>query len=140
MSPVAVHPRPGSGLGFLNPLVSHSGFLEGESSAFPLPTVAQLPASPSRTLSSDQEGHPPRNPGAWLSPTLKLAPTQPSLFSRFVRETVPAQASTGFLAQAPRLFSQFPSGLSCLSSAKKMGGTKHSGRTKTPRRLSSFVF
>jgi hypothetical protein len=35
--------------------------------------------------------------------------TQPSLFSHFSRETVPAQASTDFLIQHPRLF---PRGLS----------------------------
>ncbi len=38
-----------------------------------------------------------------VSPASKLAPTQPSLFSRLARETVPAQASTGFLTPAPRL-------------------------------------
>jgi hypothetical protein len=56
---VVVHPRQGSVLGFVSPLVS---------------------------------------------PARKLAPTQPSLFSRFAQETVSAQASTGFLTQAPRLF------------------------------------
>jgi len=35
----------GSGMGFVSPLVSRSVPLEGESSAFPLPTVASLPAS-----------------------------------------------------------------------------------------------
>gem|GEM_PF-4301762 len=39
-----------------------------------------------------------------VSPTRKLASTHPSLFSLFGRETVPAQSSTGFLAQYPRLF------------------------------------
>ncbi|MEW5902158.1 MAG: hypothetical protein AB1715_11905, partial [Acidobacteriota bacterium] len=34
----------------------------------------------------------------------QLTPTHPSLFSPFGRETVPAQSSTGFLAQHPRLF------------------------------------
>ena len=38
------------------------GFLEGESFAFPLPTVASLRASPSRTSSCDQRGLPPWNP------------------------------------------------------------------------------
>jgi len=49
-------------MGFVSPLVSRSVPLEGESSAFPLPTVALLPASPSRTPSCDQGGHPPWNP------------------------------------------------------------------------------
>src|SRR5512136_763339 len=41
-----------------------------------------------------------------VSPARKLASTHPSLFSPFGRETVPAQSSTGFLAQHPRLFPQ----------------------------------
>ncbi|GEM_PF-1847058 len=45
MGPVSVHPRRGSRLGFVSPLVSRIDFLEGESFAFPLPTVALLPAS-----------------------------------------------------------------------------------------------
>src|SRR4030042_6398194 len=49
----------GSGMGFVTPLVSHSVPLEGESCAFPLPTVASLPASPSRTPPSDPRGRPP---------------------------------------------------------------------------------
>src|SRR5512136_1330217 len=39
-----------------------------------------------------------------VSPARKLASTHPSLFSPFGRETMPAQSSTGFLAQHPRLF------------------------------------
>jgi hypothetical protein len=50
-------------------------FLEGESFAFPLPTVASLPASPSRTPSCDQGGHPPWNPRCFASQTSKLAST-----------------------------------------------------------------
>src|SRR5512139_1252165 len=41
--------------------ISHTDFLEGESSAFPLPTLAPLTASPSRTSSCDQGGLPPWN-------------------------------------------------------------------------------
>ncbi len=51
----------------------HSDFLEGESFASPLPTVASLPASPSRTPSCDQGGHPPWNPSALLRKPGKFA-------------------------------------------------------------------
>jgi len=71
-------------------------------------------ANPSRNCRSKHPTGPvvvhPR-PGSGLgfrstlvSPARKLAPTQPSLFSHFPRETVPAQASTCFLTQTPRLF------------------------------------
>ena len=49
-----------------------------------------------------------------VSPARKLAPTHPSLFSPFGRETVPAQSSTGILTQHPRLF---PRGLRAATGA-----------------------
>ena len=44
------------GFGFVSPLVSRIDFLEGESFAFPLPTVAPLPAS---DLGGDTNLRPP---------------------------------------------------------------------------------
>jgi len=66
---------------FVSPLVSRSVPLEGESSAFPLPTVALLPASPSRTPSCDQRGHPPWNPRCFAAANQQ---------TRSSRETMPA--------------------------------------------------
>jgi hypothetical protein len=81
-------------MGFVSPLVSHSVSLEGESCAFPLPTVASLPASPSRTPSCDQEGHPPWNPRCFATANQQ---------TRLSRETMPAQSSTDFLIHILRL-------------------------------------
>ena len=80
-------------MGFVSPLVSHSVPLEGESCAFPLPTVASLPASPSRTPSYDQRGHPPWNPRCFAAANQQ---------TRLSRETVPAQSSTDFLTHTLR--------------------------------------
>src|SRR4030043_1567653 len=83
------------GYGFVSPLVSHIVSLEGASYAFPLPTVASLPASPSRTPSCDQEGHPPWNPRCF-------APTNQQ--TRFSRETVSVLLRRIFAGSLPSLY------------------------------------
>src|SRR4030042_1402137 len=50
------------GFGIRQPARFPHRLFGGGSCAFPLPTVAWLPASPSRTPSCDQKGHPPWNP------------------------------------------------------------------------------
>jgi hypothetical protein len=74
MRSAPARPRQVSGLRCVSPLGSHIGFLEGESFAFPLPTLVSLGASPSRTPSCDQGGHPPWNPRCFASQTSNLAP------------------------------------------------------------------
>ena len=80
--------------------ISHIDFLEGERSAFPLPTFASLPASPSRALLCDQRGHPPWNPPDLLA---QIKIWLDSLLALLFEVTCPLVAHTDFSAHHPPL-------------------------------------
>src|SRR5512139_3949603 len=85
--------------------ISHTDFLEGESSAFPLPTLAPLTASPSRTSSCDQGGLPPWNLRAFApqrretrSIRALALPSPRTLASNRFRPNLPSRPSVFFAA------------------------------------------